>query len=439
MRNPLDENNKAEVREYYLKGGSLTIKLTNGGNIELQSENATRPQSGMIWLFEAKGANKLIQSVDPVLPKPSAVNASFWTQHHLTFDMVRKALEICEETYCGDDEGNPLTAEVWSSRSPDTRFLLGSTRCVISPFGGDTFFIGFRGTASRMDAMDNSEFNLVHLDGEGGDVTVHSGFNKRAANIIKQKLIDHIPKNPLPKKIVLTGHSLGAAISQLVYKQLREEIMKERKISAEDFKCEVLNVTFATPMVGNLKLRESLGENNLSQNMYHFVLDEDIVPAVLFYKHAYERIPKPEIISDKKTILKKILKKTIDISMNDLPQEAQDIDKLPMYEQPVYDDHPEDAMEPYAPMGNYFYLKSSGGTTRLHHFKCGDDTQNVAQALASALNILRQIGSLERFVLSSLARRAVNQMHSLAIKITEGHKLINYKNKLEKDLVQDEA
>ena len=92
--------------------------------------------------------------------------------------------------------------------------------------------------------------------------------------------------------------------------------------------------------------------------MYHFVLDEDIVPAVLFYKHAFEKIPKPSMASraigyDKMNVLLTVLNQALGVALESLPPEAQTLDKLSMYEQPVYDQCPEGAMEPYAPAGNW--------------------------------------------------------------------------------------
>ena len=67
------------------------------------------------------------------------------------------------------------------------------------------------------------------------------------------------------------GHSLGAAIAQIVHIHLHDE-----------FDCEMVNVTFAAPLVGNVALREQLASSGAGQpmrNMYHFVLDTDIVPS----------------------------------------------------------------------------------------------------------------------------------------------------------------
>ena len=48
---------------------------------------------------------------------------------------------------------------------------LGGTRCVKTVVG-DTLFIGFRGTASKMDWKSNAQFSLVALEDEDSNVRV---------------------------------------------------------------------------------------------------------------------------------------------------------------------------------------------------------------------------------------------------------------------------
>ena len=173
--------------------------------------------------------------------------------------------------------------------------------------------------------------------------------------------------------------------------------------------------------------------------MFHFVLKEDIVPSVLFYKHAYERIPRPtraaELVGiNKKVILMMVLRKALGDS---IPQEAATIE-IPVYEQPVYDE--QDTVEPYAPVGNYFYIKESSDGVQLYKLSSNEDPQYVAQALMPVLNVLRRMGSLDFFLGKSLMRkgtskvplvsRAVDKVHPLVTKIVEGHSLTNYKDKI---------
>ena len=445
---PQDGKRKMEVREYYLHqnrdflnlGGSSTENIVFAD--EVANEVVKKPSNGMIWLFE-KDKGRFFQSLNPVLPQHSEVNETFWGSHNLSGEMVEEALNVCEETYEGS-HGNPQQpAGEWQRGNLQSRFLCGGTRCV-KRLKGDTLYIGFRGSASEIDWKDNSYFSLTCFEGVDGTEKVHEGFKERAANMFmgEVNLISHLPQD-LPEKIVLTGHSLGAAISQVVYMQFQQAVMEQRKLA--ELKCKVLNITFATPLVGNLPLRNKMmeGHKNLAENAFHFVLEEDIVPSVLFYKHAYERIPRPSKAAqlvgiDKRFILWKIL--SSGFSLENLPPEAFHIEIPSMYEQPVYDEESQEAMEPYAPMGNYFYIKQASGNARLHKLASNEDPQYVAQALVSTLNVLRGIGSLDFFVGKSimrigaskvpLANRSVDKVHPLLTKIIEGHALSNYKHKI---------
>ena len=190
-----------------------------------------------------------------------------------------------------------MTAEEWTRRSPETRLVLGGTRCVRRHYPEkNILYLGFRGSASDMDWKDNSHFDLVGLKEESGKERVHRGFKERAAHILEHHLVSLIPQD-LPKKIIVTGHSLGAAISQVIYMQLQSKIQEKRNMDV--FECEVLNISFASPLVGNHDLRDMLMKTAIAEGMFHFVLAEDIVPAVAFYKHAFQKLPGTNIMNKK--------------------------------------------------------------------------------------------------------------------------------------------
>merc|ERR1712154_56895 len=139
------------------------------------------------------------------------------------------------------------------------------------------------GSADKRDWLSNIQFELVSLvDGNDGDVKVHKGFKERADNILEELPGIILGFDPLPEKIVTCGHSLGAAISQLVHIQIEEKLDNESK-------CKMINVTFAPPLVGNLPLRSMLNQP-LARDMYHFIVAKDIVPAVLFTHHLRQKI-----------------------------------------------------------------------------------------------------------------------------------------------------
>ena len=194
-----------------------------------------------------------------------------------------------------------LTEEEWISKGPETRLVLGGTRCV-RKLKNDILYLGFRGSADSRDWEDNSHFDLVGLEGEDSLERVHRGFKERAAKILDDDLVSQIPQD-LPKRIVVTGHSLGAAISQLIYMQLQSKIKEEREL--EVLECEVLNISFASPMVGNHDLRDKLMKTGVAEGMFHFVLQEDIVPAAAFYRHSFQKLPAP-IIMKKEDVYKSL-------------------------------------------------------------------------------------------------------------------------------------
>ena len=73
----------------------------------------------------------------------------------------------------------------------------------------------------------------------------------------------------------------------------------------EVLECEVLNISFASPMVGNHDLRDKLMKTGIAEGMFHFVLEEDIVPAAAFYRHAFQKLP-PTIIMKKEEVYKSL-------------------------------------------------------------------------------------------------------------------------------------
>ena len=276
---------------------------------------------------------------------------------------------------------------------PKKRHILGGTRTILMEQEGDILYIAFRGSAGKKDWADNSHFGLVSLHGQKGGEKVHRGFHERAKSILKD-LLEKIPEE-LPKTIVITGHSLGAALSQVVYIQLKDKITKARKL--KEFNCNVINISFAGPLVGNMDLRRQLGEDNKAKSMYHFVLAEDIIPASAFYKHAYQRLPEPRNKYSKQDLYQDLLNMVFKMRFGEgeVPAEYKDLFVSPMYNQPVYDN---DSMEPYAPAGNYFYIKDG----KLHELPFNIDPQFVSQALINVLEVLKQMGPVQAALINML-------------------------------------
>jgi len=208
------------------------------------------------------------------------------------------------------------------------------------------------------------------------------------------------------RRVITCGHSLGGALSQIFHIQLHDKL----RVPGQEL--ELINVTFATPMVGNHFLRENLGD--IAGRMYHFVEAEDIVPALLFTRHLYQNLA----LSDWQ--LQTIL--WVAGCKSDLQERANTLkEDLSL----LKTDEPS-AENAFAPIGNYLLLDDN----KLYELPCDDPTY-IAQALIPALNVLRQI------TVTNQAWRYIQKVATLgwydetaATKILGHHELKNYHEKL---------
>ena len=148
-----------------------------------------------------------------------------------------------------------------------------------------TLYIAFRGTYSKDDTWIDSDFIKLECDFLGGKC-VHRGFlnrylqlQKDMKDIIKNKVISYKNKTKKDiKKIVITGHSLGGALSTLAALDLQQnqEIFHENKPGKN--KIPVKLITFCSPRV-------------LPFETYNYVVKNNILPqsgenaAIRIYRH----------------------------------------------------------------------------------------------------------------------------------------------------------
>jgi hypothetical protein len=135
----------------------------------------------------------------------------------------------------------------------------------------DRFFIALRGSASIENWIDDFEIRLVDYD-RCADCKVHRGFY-RSALAIKQQALASLNGNILP--IIVTGHSYGAAVAQILALEL-----------ADDFP-DISVVNFGQPRTGNPEFASHL--NDVIGDYTRVVHYKDIVPHLPpqpFYKHS---------------------------------------------------------------------------------------------------------------------------------------------------------
>ena len=182
--------------------------------------------------------------------------------------------------------------------SIENRFPTGSYECIyldnipqkcVLVFCNETstLYISFRGSKALDDWLVNLDVKPCDFSSLGPNSKVHTGFFKRAqswVNLIMDK-IEELEWEP--KRMITTGHSLGAATSSIVHILLVLNSQSEEMRSLEYH-----NIAFATPLFGNLDLKKAILAHSDSRlkNMYHFINCDDIVPAVAIIEDVYANL-----------------------------------------------------------------------------------------------------------------------------------------------------
>jgi hypothetical protein len=177
-------------------------------------------------------------------------------------------------------------------------------RTKLAPY---TYLFAFRGTSSTANIISDirtrkvpfTAFNKrIHI---GRNVLVHNGMfktysqssNKHNTNSMRDKLfslIDKYQKSTKPiNKLLITGHSLGAALSTLF----------TLDIALARAEIPTLNINFASPKVGNSSFvkfyQQQTPQKNLATRTLRVVNSFDIVPCTP--KIAYSHTPHAYLLS----------------------------------------------------------------------------------------------------------------------------------------------
>lgn len=150
----------------------------------------------------------------------------------------------------------------------------------------NSIYVVFRGSSSPLNWIYDLELQQVSYESYDCDgCMVHKGFYHSAINVQKQVLLYILSlKLKYPSyKIIVTGHSYGAAVSQLI----AMEIIKQ----FPNVNVEVYN--FGQPRIGNTEYAFLV--NQVLKVNWRFVHDKDIVPHVppgtfVDYMHSCQEI-----------------------------------------------------------------------------------------------------------------------------------------------------
>ena len=135
----------------------------------------------------------------------------------------------------------------------------------LSFISNDKLFICFRGTEPTKFSDIAADLKFWQLqDSKYKTGKIHAGF-KKALDVIWPSLFIYLKKNIGDREVVVTGHSLGAALATLCANRL-----------SKDFKVTNISLyTFGSPRVGDKRWA-----SNFIVPTYRFVNNNDIVPSV---------------------------------------------------------------------------------------------------------------------------------------------------------------
>jgi hypothetical protein len=146
----------------------------------------------------------------------------------------------------------------------------------------DSIFVGFRGSTNFHNWFTNIHFSLIYPYDD--DIALEKGFYNLFKSM-KEDIynnIDSLTKKYNTKNILITGHSLGGAISTLL----------SFDILYNSLPYKIYLITFGSPRVGNQKFMKEFNKYNIySKRITHHY---DIVPHVpqefLDYRHISQEI-----------------------------------------------------------------------------------------------------------------------------------------------------
>ena len=194
-------------------------------------------------------------------------------------NLIKDALLIAQKTYCDNIKINneSIVEKVIEIRGD--KAILGFN----SKY--NTIFIAFRGTSSTKDWINNFQVNQINPYQSFPNIGVAKGFYSIYTNLnnaIFSNIIDLSIKHNT-NNLLLTGHSLGAALSSLLaFDIINDEVYKGYKIYCL--------ITFGSPRVGNKEFADKINNIN-SFRVTHFY---DIVPHLpqefLKYNHIYQEV-----------------------------------------------------------------------------------------------------------------------------------------------------
>ena len=142
-------------------------------------------------------------------------------------------------------------------------------------------FVAVKGSATIDALLDSMKIEKVSHERFSGKF--HRGFLSRAVsfNMDDIKKVADIYK---VDRIVTCGHSLGGAVSAILY------LLLQKTTGVPIKKEKIYNFTFGAPLIGDSDLQESVASCGFDKNMFNFVVNKDIIPPWLFGSYTLQTL-----------------------------------------------------------------------------------------------------------------------------------------------------
>jgi predicted lipase len=193
------------------------------------------------------------------------------TLSHIAVNLSQAAYCVSSTWTCATcDKNNILEAIV---ETHGERALLGYNTEY------NTMFVSFRGSTNIQNWIDNIQFRQIYPY-NNTSIGVEKGFYKAYQNIKPDvfETLDRLTQKYSTKKLLLTGHSLGAAITTL----MAYDVMNMY---------DLFFFTFGSPRVGNTYFVQQFNMGSSYESMYRVTHYYDIVPHLPQEALGYLHIP----------------------------------------------------------------------------------------------------------------------------------------------------
>ena len=141
----------------------------------------------------------------------------------------------------------------------------------------DTIYCAFRGSKTSEDFVTDLQIYPTLL-GNAPESRVHSGFLNRAKMFPLQTLLtSQLFSGSHQRNLVLCGHSLGGAVSSVLFLLLLQEQRNTYNLLVN----KVTNITFGSPLFGTTELKTFFQKEVPNMDMYHFIAENDPIPGLI--------------------------------------------------------------------------------------------------------------------------------------------------------------